>query len=392
MPWNKEGDNIDLFPELFLWERGCVIQRGDQQTLTTPKGRTTEIKMWGSLPYILKDELQKVIDDLPDTDVPGRTGAQPQTPTAARACRNQVPMSETRAHLKHLAELMPKDQLNNVCSKYRNLPDAYYGGDSSLFVTPDKFVLSDDIATASLRKLWEWYSGSSSLSSWLKQHEVSHFPPIDYRYGWNLAKKEHQRILLNCLLTQGVDCLFASPNCSPWGNNSRASSEEYREKKRSEETVTLTFLAIACFFQVLLERKYLVENSGYSDIFLKSPLRFLRLLPYFLALLDQCTCGGTLEGEFIRKRSHFQGSHSLHHLQNLCKGGHKHLNLRGHGRTAAAAMYPDQECEWIMLDAKVPTSVSEGGRILTAKMSWDEKIQTLQSIAKDNQRPDSDMG
>ena len=36
-----------------------------------------------------------------------------------------------------------------------------------------------------------------------------------------------------------------------------------------------------------------------------------------------------------------------------------------------------------MLDAKLPTSVSEGGRILTAKMSWDEKIQTLQSIAKD---------
>ena len=34
---------------------------------------------------------------------------------------------------------MPKTQLNNVCSKYRNLPDAYYGGDSSMFISPDRF-------------------------------------------------------------------------------------------------------------------------------------------------------------------------------------------------------------------------------------------------------------
>ena len=178
VPWQSEGDNIDLFPEGFLYERGCAIQRGEQHTLTTPKGRTTEIQMWGTLPYILKDELQKVIDDLPDEVTPGRSGAQLQSPTAARACRNQVPMSETRAHLKHLREFMPKDQLNNVCSKYRNLPDAYYGGDSSLFISPDKFILSDDVAAASRRKLWEWYSRSSSLSSWLNQHEIPHFPPI----------------------------------------------------------------------------------------------------------------------------------------------------------------------------------------------------------------------
>ena len=101
-----------------------------------------------------------------------------------------------------------------------------------------------------------------------------------------------------------------------------------------------------------------------------------------MALLDQCTCGGVLEGEFIRKRSHFQGSHVLHHLQKLCTGGHKHLNLRGKGRAAAAARYPEQECEWIVLDAQT-TGVSEGGRILHAQMSWDEKVKTLQSIPKD---------
>ena len=106
-----------------------------------------------------------------------------------------------------------------------------------------------------------------SFKQKIKIAEIPHHPPIGYRYGWNLAEREHQMTWTNCLLTQGVDCLFAPPNCAPCGNNSRASSEEYREKKRSEETLTLTLLAIACFFQVLLERKYLIENSGYSDIF-----------------------------------------------------------------------------------------------------------------------------
>ena len=153
VPWDTDGDNIDLFPEGFLYERGCSIQRGEQHILTTPQGRVIETKMWRTLPYILKEELQRVIDDLPDEATPGRSGVQLQSPTAARACRNLVPMSDTRAHLKHLSEYMPKDQLNNVCSKYRNLPDAYYGGDASLFITPDRFKPSEGAASAGSRKL-----------------------------------------------------------------------------------------------------------------------------------------------------------------------------------------------------------------------------------------------
>ena len=88
-------------------------------------------------------------------------------------------------------------------------------------------------------------------------------------------------ILMNCLLTQGVDYLIASPNCAPWGNKSRASSEEFREKKRAEETITLTFLAVACVFQVLLGREYLSENSGYSDIFLEESIETLAFVAPF---------------------------------------------------------------------------------------------------------------
>ena len=86
VPWTEGQDNIDLFPEGFLRERGCSISRGQEHTLSTPKGRVVQIKMWGTLPYILKDDLQRVIDDLPEESVPGRSGQQVSPPTAARVC------------------------------------------------------------------------------------------------------------------------------------------------------------------------------------------------------------------------------------------------------------------------------------------------------------------
>ena len=81
VPWVEGGGNIDLFPEGFLWDRGCSITRGKEHVIHTPKERVINIKMWGSLPYVLKDDLQRIID-------PGRSGHVAQIPTAARVCRN----------------------------------------------------------------------------------------------------------------------------------------------------------------------------------------------------------------------------------------------------------------------------------------------------------------
>jgi hypothetical protein len=92
--------------------------------------------MWGSLPYILKEDLHKLIQDLPDRTTPGRSGHQVHVPTAARVCRQQRFMSETKAQLKHLIPDMNKSTFNNVCSKYKNLPDTYYGGDYAQFIGP----------------------------------------------------------------------------------------------------------------------------------------------------------------------------------------------------------------------------------------------------------------
>ena len=52
VPWSDTSDNIDLFPEGFLWERGCEITRGETLTIRSPKGREIKVSMWGSMPYI----------------------------------------------------------------------------------------------------------------------------------------------------------------------------------------------------------------------------------------------------------------------------------------------------------------------------------------------------
>ena len=91
--------NVDLFPGGFLWERWCNVHLGDKSTVTTPKKREVEIFMWGSLPYLLKKDLQIIIDDLPDASEPGRTG-QMFAPTVARvSLLIHSPVHEIRSQL-----------------------------------------------------------------------------------------------------------------------------------------------------------------------------------------------------------------------------------------------------------------------------------------------------
>ena len=85
-----------------------------------------DIHVWGSLPYIKKDELTQILSDLPDIDVPGRTGLMSEPPTAARVSRTVVDMRMLKDQLKHLNAHYDRDQIHKIKDKYRNLPDMYY--------------------------------------------------------------------------------------------------------------------------------------------------------------------------------------------------------------------------------------------------------------------------
>ena len=97
------------------------------------------IRTWESLLYVLKDDLNLVLNDLPDTEVVGRSGQPADPPTAARVCRTSCSPQLLRAQLKHLDGDYTKKQIQNIRSKYRHLPDRYYEDDAEKVITPAKF-------------------------------------------------------------------------------------------------------------------------------------------------------------------------------------------------------------------------------------------------------------
>ena len=82
VPWDPSKENIDLFPEGFLWDRGCSITRADDCLVRTPKGREFQVKMWHKMPYVSKDDLHQILSDLPAADLNGRSGQPAPTPSA----------------------------------------------------------------------------------------------------------------------------------------------------------------------------------------------------------------------------------------------------------------------------------------------------------------------
>ena len=150
------------------------------------------------------------------------------------------------------------------------MPDCYYDGDPC--GGPD--TLTNTAAMTALGHvkgrpsvLWECCAGSGKLSAWCKKEAVTHLPPIDFRWGFDMRILRHQIPILYAFLVYGCEMFFVSPNCTPWGNNARQWTPEKRKQRRVAEGKTLQFVAVLCFLQVLLGRCYVVEKPQGSEIF-----------------------------------------------------------------------------------------------------------------------------
>ena len=156
--------------------------------------------------------------------------------------------------------------------------------------------------------------------------------------------------MLFVLLAYGCETLFASPTCTPWGNNSRGWDKQKLHKERRRERGPLQFLAMLCFLQVLIGAGYLLENPKGSDIFKDSTLQLLRnnLLPYVTNTLDQCAYGAALDEGPIKKGTDLVSDREWPVLQNRCDGLHKHIQLRGSNKkgalTVQSAVYLKKLC------------------------------------------------
>ena len=299
-----------------------------------------------------------------------------------------------RRHLDHLRESMDKEKRERLVKKYISMPDLYYMDEAPV----QPHMLSDDaimedmgFSKGNTVQFWKLMAGSGKLSARARAQGLLHLPPVDHRWGFHVGRFADQLHLLWALLVYGCEVLFASPTCTPWGNNSRGWERTKLRKERAAEGLSLQFLTVLCFLQVVMGRSYMIENPRGSDLYEESAIQHLRGsdLPWHLTTLDQCSYGATLEGGLIRKSTDIGSNQAVPELSLRCGGDHDHVHLRGSGkdgaRTALAAVYPDELCDAILNATRRISTTAIGGRICIKSKSQNHKIQpTIKSSQTQN--------
>ena len=77
---NENKDNIDLMPMGWLNERGCEIEWAEQVSITTPipHQRRLILGCWQGLPYLDVNQIDILLNDLPEAEDLEDLGLPPQ--------------------------------------------------------------------------------------------------------------------------------------------------------------------------------------------------------------------------------------------------------------------------------------------------------------------------
>ena len=118
------------------------------------------------------------------------------------------------------------------------------------------------------------------------------------------------------MLSSDIRTVFLSPNSSPWGNHICGIFADRLALKHDAETPRLATFAAVAFLQHLKGNRYSFESSAFADIFTHSPCKYLTEITFHISTLDKCACEGMLEGQKIRKRTHFQSNLPIRHFRN----------------------------------------------------------------------------
>ena len=240
---------------------------------------------------------------------------------------------------------LPEHRLRYLQKMYRAVPEEFYTKSKRTPVTPRN-------ARSWMRKrkttrfhFWEWCSGSGRLSLLALLSGLCVLFPLDYRYGWDLAHPEHQRLINELEMDMGnnePEVLLASPSCRPWSIASSKRDLNKTQMERDAEMPTVDFMKKKVRQRAKRKKGNIFEQPWSSALW-----EHLQDVPGDLHRTDQCRFQATDElGNPILKPTGLKADIMLKHAVARCKGhlGKKHGwlqgSVQGMNRTTMAAVYP----------------------------------------------------
>ena len=182
--------------------------------------------------------------------------------------------------------------------------------------------------------LWEWWSGSGTLTS--NAHtacKMATGPPISRETGWELSNPVHQIALLKLIDEHKPEVIYGGPTCAPWSQACTTMEPELKIIIRTLEESTFAFFTSVCLKQHREGRFYLYEQPRNSAL-LKTATAVK--LAEETGSIDQylCMCMHDLHppegGGFHMKPTVLRGTVLLTgRTLKWCDKNHKHIQLNG---------------------------------------------------------------
>ncbi|CAE7765903.1 RE2 [Symbiodinium sp. KB8] len=262
---------------------------------------------------------------------------------------------------------LPQEQVHFLRGQHQAVKEEFYSKSGRAVIGPDNYERWRETRHAKKRPhFWEIGSGSGRLTYTALLAGLIVAFPVDYRYGWNLADPEHQRMLLEEQQRTSPSMIFFSPP----GSQGRVSKEDQAAQQRDHHNK----LSIANFAKTMAMRQaeaghgFVLQGLWNSSWWTSSPLAGLEhQLEGFRPRQrsDLCAYGAVSDNNRpIQQMIGLQGNLSLRAATHRCRG-HQQRHVPGLGERARR--YPPQLCKSLVKDVKKFVNHTTGAKFIGYK-------------------------
>ncbi|CAE7280604.1 RE2, partial [Symbiodinium microadriaticum] len=262
---------------------------------------------------------------------------------------------------------LPPSQQKYLREHQMSVKEEFYNKTGRNVVSPDNYYQWRGTKSARHRPhFWEICSGSGKLTYTALLAGLIVAFPVDYRYGWNIADPEHQRMLLEEQERSTPNVIFFSPPDS-FGCYSR-SDEDGRRKAQADQQSVANFARTIATKQLESGRGFVLQSLWNSSWWTSSSLSGLdSQLDGFRPRqrADLCAYGAINDkNKPVQQMIGMQANMSLRSSSRRCRG-----HAQGHvpGRNEKTRKYPTQLCKAIVKDVKKFAAKDQDARFIGYK-------------------------